>query len=259
MPFFGRESVKYGGNTSCVKLETCGHTVILDCGSGLVQFAEDIKNTGVCNADILVSHLHLDHIIGLMAFSPLWDSRNNIRIFTKSRDERPLAAQVFGCFKPPYWPVDIEKMSRAQMVAINGENSFMLAGGIKVKPLSARHPDDTTIFRIEIEAENKSIVYLLDYEIGEDLASDDRLVEFCKNADTVIFDSAYLPEDYPVKCGYGHSHYRAGMKLAELSGCAHMIFCHFTFEYADAELDAAKESVDSVKFSFAYDGMEVIL
>lgn len=255
IPFFSRTNIKYGGNTSCVRIDTCGHIIILDCGSGLLQLGTDMKNEGDTpeRIDILISHLHLDHIIGLATFTPIFDRRSNSRIFTKSRDERPLAEQVFGAFKPPYWPIDLSKHNYAEMIEINGADSFMLNENIKVTPMLSRHPDDTTAFRIE--AENRSLVYLLDYEIGE--TPESNLVKFCRSADLIIFDSAYLPEHYPEKRGWGHSHYNAGIRLAELSKCKNMVLSHFSFDYTDDVIDAAACRIEGGKYKFAYDGMEM--
>jgi ribonuclease BN (tRNA processing enzyme) len=211
--------------------------------------------------DILISHLHIDHTIGLSMFAPIWKEQNNIRIFTKSRDSRPLAAQVFGIFKPPYWPVDAEKMNHAQMIEINSTDSFMLSEDIKVIPMRANHDNDAMLFRIE--AGGKSFVYLLDNEVDDEeddiIIAPNKLVNFCKNADLIIFDGAYLPEDYPKKRGWGHSHYRAGIHLAEMSGCKRMIFSHFSPEYTDDALDRAAAGISGInnKYYFAYDGMEV--
>jgi ribonuclease BN (tRNA processing enzyme) len=270
MPFFSRSGIKRGGNTSCVRIDACGHIIVLDCGSGLAQFAADIKNGAPPeNIDILLSHLHIDHIIGLPAFAPVFDARSNIRIFTKPRDGRTLAEQVFGIFKPPYFPVDLSKLNRAAMIEINcADGGFMLKDDIKVTAANSRHPDGTTAFRIE--AEGRGVIYLLDYEVGEtpeDLIENEGLLKFCKGADLIIFDGTYLPEDYPGKRGWGHSHYGAGMKLAELSECKRMIFSHFSFDYTDDMIEAAvcacgladggKGEAQEDKFKFAYDGLEI--
>jgi len=271
-PWFSKKNIKYGSNTSCLRIDTGKNIIIIDCGSGLIQFAADMIESNAWNknsenhpqsVDILISHLHLDHIIGLAVFQPVWEKNNNIRIFTKSRDERPLADQVFGLYQPPYWPVNLVEMNHAQMVTIQGEDSFMLGEGVKVTTMSACHPDTTMSFRID--AENKSIVHLLDCEIDENFNGEDKLLKLCKDADLVVFDGAYMPDDYPTKQGWGHSHYKMGIKLAELSGCKRVIFAHLAYDYTDETLqsfsrrDELCELGESGKYCFAYDGLEVEL
>jgi len=269
IPWFSRKNIIYGSNTSCLRIDIGKNIVIIDCGSGLIQFAADMKESNAGEnekqpVDILISHLHLDHIVGLPMCHLLWKKDNNVRIFTQSRDERPLDEQIFGLFKPPYWPVNLAEMNNAQLISILDEDSFMLGEDIKVTPVSARHPDDTMSFRID--AENKSVVHLLDCEVEEDFKGEDKLIELCRDADLVIFDGAYMPEDYPTKQGYGHSHYKMGIKLAELSGCKRVIFAHLAYDYTDETLqrfsagdDELCETGETGKYGFAFDGMEVEL
>jgi ribonuclease BN (tRNA processing enzyme) len=100
----------------------------------------------------------------------------------------------------------------------------------------------------------------LDYEIGG-TGNGDILINFCRNADIVILDCAYLPEDYSAKCGWGHSDYKSGIKLAEASGCKRMIFSHLSPDYTDGMIDGAANLISGVndKYYFAYDGMAVNL
>ena len=262
IPFCSGTGSKYGGNTSCIKTYAGGHTIILDCGSGLMQFMKEIKQSGIpMRFDILISHLHIDHIIGLSMFSPLWDKKSDIRIFTKSRDGRPLAQQVLGMFKPPYWPVDLTQMNCAEIIEIKNDVPFKLNRHIKVTPFAANHPDDTTAFRIDDGESNKSVVHMLDHGTEDDPAEYGKTVCLCKNADAIIYDGAYSPEDQEKRKTYGHSSYADGIALAEETGCGRMIFCHMDQKYSDDELDGFFGIIrsESEKYLIAYDGMEVFL
>jgi ribonuclease BN (tRNA processing enzyme) len=281
IPFFSRDNISYGGNSTCVKIETGGRTVILDCGSGIVQFLceylESIKIGGskkpLC-LDILISHLHLDHIIGLSMFSPLMSGEHSVRIYTKSRDERlSLAEQVFGAFRPPYWPVELAKLSRAAITEIKDGEAFALGPCVKVTPFASNHPDGTSAFRIDsinsVDSENpggpqKSVVYMMDHSTERDPVKYEEEIRRCENADVVIYDSAYLPADYETRKTWGHSVYSDGIALAEKSRCKHMIFGHFDQKYTDAELDELAREIDRIningsykKYFIAYDGMEL--
>ena len=257
--YFNRLNPRRGGNTSCVRIDTGGRVIVLDCGTGIAQLYFDaLKHTsgaaGLC-LDILLGHLHLDHIIGLTAFPPIYNKSNNIRIFTKSRNEQTLASQIFGVFKPPYWPVDLAAMNRAELIEINDADAFMLNESIKVTPFESEHSDGTTAFRIEGE---KTAIYLLDYEFGRNAEKDNKLIGYCKNADVIIFDCSYLPEDYPSKRGWGHSTLESGMVLAELSNCKRMIFSHFSYEYSDESIRSlAKRVRNNKQYYLAFDGMEL--
>jgi len=258
LPFFDRKSLEHGGNTACVKLDINGRVVLIDCGSGIMQYGKEIaRNKGPHDIDILLSHLHLDHTIGLTMFKPLLTPGNNIRIFTKSRGEAPLKQQILGVFAPPYWPIDLSVIAKAECVAV-GDEPFILHDGIKVSTLPASHPDSTVSYRIDAD---KSLVYLLDYELNQDEAEHAGLVEFAKGADCIIFDSCYLPRDYPAKMDWGHSTYEMGIKFARETGCGKMILAHWSQDYDDAMLNdvAKKVSEHEGDFVVAYDGMAVDL
>jgi len=198
-------------------------------------------------------------LIGLSMFDFLFDEANNIRIFTRSRADAPLSSQIFGIFKPPYWPIDLEKMNRAEIVEIKGNETFNLRDGLKVATFDSMHDNDTTAFRIDGE---KNFVYLLDFELTKDSAELNDVVAFCKDADVVVFDATYSPEDYPKRRGWGHSTFEAGMMLAELSGCKQMIFSHFFHIYTDEMIDSIAGRInrgDGVEYFVAHDGMELVL
>ena len=252
---------KYGGNTSCIGVEIPGQAVILDAGSGLVQLDRLTKVFARSDdpIDVLLSHLHLDHLSGLAIFGPIWNPHDLVRIFTCSRDDRPLKEQVFAPFSPPYWPIPMADVVNAQCVEITEDVPFEL-GEFTVIPFLAAHPDKTISFHITYK--DKKLVHLLDNEIA--LHTEEgyaQLVEFCRDADLVVFDAAYSPVDYPDKRGWGHSTIEEGFILADDCNCKKMLFAHHSFEYSDQELEIM-ESVATArgeKFIFARDGMEIFL
>jgi len=256
MAFSSEKNIGFGGNSSCTVLDIDGHIVVLDCGSGLLQFYEDNRSRFAYGFafDILLTHLHLDHIIGFSVFPPILSKDSNIRIFTRSRNHLPLIKQVFGVFRPPYWPVDFSEITNAKVMEITGEESFELMPGIKVTPFFTELHDKTSVFRIDAD---KSVVYMLDYEIKENQSRNDELVHFCTDADLIIFDASYLPVDYPPRRGWGHSTYEDGITLAKASGCKKMVFSHLSQEYSDEVLDSVETGFDRTKFSIAYDRMVI--
>lgn len=263
---FGNPCSRYGSNTSCITIESKNRTLVLDAGSGLCQYERELKakspnyiNELKSPVDILISHLHLDHIIGLTTFSPCWNPSSGVRLFTCNRDHRELKEQIFGAFAPPYWPASMAEKAVAECVAIEDKVPFTLPPFI-ITPFYATHPDDTYSFHIT-DGE-KTLVHLLDTEtqlMNEESYS--TLVEYCKGVDLVIFDAAYTPTDYPQKIDWGHSTIEDGLKLAEASGCKQILFSHFSYEYTDNEIDELVHSFKHYgnRFLFAYDGMEMEL
>jgi len=254
IPFFSHNNIQYGGNTSCIRVETEGRTILLDAGSGLFQYMMELDGRPI-EADILLGHLHLDHTIGLPMFKPLWQPASKLRILTKDRvGDGSLAAQVYGSFRPPYWPITLDKLSRAELVALPLEKRFALYDKITVTAIDVPHFDDTIAFRIEGD---KTLVYLVDFEMPSNDV--ERYVNFCRGADLVIFDACYLPSDTDGRQGWGHSTYESGLLLAERSGCKRMLFTHINPEYADAAIQCESSLLEGTEHIFAFDGMELVL
>jgi len=242
-------------------LENENSMLILDGGSGLMVLDAELREKYPdyplnlpFRPNLILSHLHLDHILGLSGFAPLWVKGSGARIFTNSRSEDlTLEQQIFGIYQPPYWPVHMSQITAAECIEIT--DTFE-ADGFTVTPFEAEHSDLTVCFFVT-DGE-KTVVHLLDYEMPE-TGPPPILMEYCKNADMILFDSAYAPDHYESKRGWGHSTVRHGLKLANDSKCKRMIFAHYGQEYSDEDIDEMKKLLPEgdERFLFAYEGMDI--
>ena len=256
---------RYGGNTSCMTLESDGQMLIIDAGSGIMQLEKDLRKLYPdypinlpFAPNILISHLHLDHLIGLPTFGLTWNNDAQMRIFTCSRDKRPLKDQIFGIFEPPYWPVSVKSLTAAECIAIQPDVPFVV-GPFTITAFMAEHPNCTLSFHITNGS--KVFVHLLDSEIAA-MSPDgyEHLLKYCRGADMVVSDAAYSFKDYPKHKGWGHSTMEDGLRLAADSGCKRVLYSHFSQKYSDDELDSWAERVGNKdKYIFAQDGMEFLL
>ena len=149
MPTTRFAASKYGSNTTCMTLEYDGQVLILDAGSGLAQmdrfsriFMRDDKPY-----NILLSHLHMDHIIGLTVFSEIWLEKAPVRIYTINRDERPLKEQVLSPFNPPYWPVSMTRYGNVECIELKYNQPFEL-DLFTITPFEPAHNDKASSFCI---------------------------------------------------------------------------------------------------------------
>ncbi len=243
-PVSGERYLKYGGRTPCVLLETAGAKIILDCGTGIVELGLELeKSDQPINATILLSHLHLDHLIGLPFFAPMYNKNNTFTIYTESRDITPLKSQIFGFMKPPYFPVNLESFVGIRCEPIDEKGQVLIPPDITVKTFRAKHPDKTSVFRIE--AEGKTLVYLLDYEIDFDLENEQSLINFVMDATAIIFDSCYSDETILEKEGWGHSSWRSGIELANRCNIKNLFLSHHSHEYDDSYIDSIGNYVEN--------------
>ena len=257
MPVSRPSGSRYGNNTTCITIEADSTRLIMDAGSGLNSlYHESYSPTQVEDIHLILSHLHLDHVGGLGMFYPATSSSFNLNIYTTSHNNKPLAEQVFGLFKPPYWPIELPTLAKATYHQISPDKPFYIEP-FTITPFNAPHPDNTLSFHIR-HSSGKSVVYLLDSEIPLMTKKHyAELVEACNGADVVVFDCAYSNEDYPSCKGYGHSPPRAGEMLLHDSNCKKILFSHFSQKYSDDELDSWSEEITTNKerFVFAQEGM----
>ena len=246
---------EFGGNTSCMTVESGGEELVVDAGSGLYTYQKKFgKDSSQSAVNILISHLHLDHIIGLGMFAPAWNGRK-VNIYTISRGDRPLREQVLGIFSPPNWPKNMLKLANVDIVEIFPDAPFRL-GVFMVTPFLASHPDGTVSFHITDG--KKHFVHLLDSEYESTNPIDYKSTNvYYKNADLVVFDACYMPVDYHKFVGFGHSTVKHGVELAKKWGVKHMMFSHFAQNYSDKELLSLANYFDGDGFSLARDGMEL--
>ena len=258
----------YGGNTTCFVIESGDFSLIVDAGTGIIKFDKELKRKYPNypaeigkNMAVILSHFHIDHIIGLAAFVPAWNDSANLNIYAPPYGDRPLKEQIFGLFHPPYWPINLKDVN-VNCLPI-AKDQPVNVGPMTIKTMPASHADGTVNFHISNG--EKSVIYMLDSEMQLlDEAGYEYVVEICKGADLVVFDACYAPDDYQPRRGWGHSTYEEGVKLAQRSGCKRMLFSHFSPEYEAADInrwkqDLSKRFPNDGRFIFAHEGMEILI
>lgn len=259
---YARGVSEFGGNTSCMSIRTGNDELIFDAGSGLYSLLERLRRDYGPNFDglpvthILLSHLHLDHVIGLGMFAPAW-SGFKVRIYTLDRGCGSLKEQVLGLFAPPYWPVDMKKLPNTEIVEIEPDVPFQI-GCFTVTAFTAEHPDGTLSFHVT-DGEN-SFVHLLDSEYpGESSEEQPPHMRYLDGADLVVFDACYMPGDYFRHKGWGHSTVLHGIEFSRRWNVKRMMFSHFAQAYTDAQLRSLAEHFGGDTFLLAKDNMELEL
>ncbi len=258
----------YGGHSPCVEIETGGTEYLMcDMGSGARGFGERIMSRQASQpmiVNVLMSHVHWDHIMGFPFFAPAYASGALIRIYGC----HDVIEQAFRLqHSAPYFPVDFGSLAgRIEFIRLEAGRSFDI-DGVQVTPKRQRHSGDSYGYRLE--RAGKSIVYSTDSEHKlENLAETESFVQFFRNADLVIFDAMYsLLDAVSVKADWGHSSNIVGVELAQLANVKHLCMFHHEPAFNDERIHAVLK--DTVRFeeltrgahpllvSAAFDGMEI--
>src|SRR5688572_15939869 len=119
LPVPGPRTERYGGNTSCVEVQSdAGTRIVIDAGTGIRRLGKELMRSdfesGKGTAHILVSHTHWDHIQGLPFFSPLYRAGNHLYVYARHRDDAHLRTVFASQTEAPYFPVPF-KEARAQV------------------------------------------------------------------------------------------------------------------------------------------------
>jgi phosphoribosyl 1,2-cyclic phosphodiesterase len=234
----GRAFAAVGGNTSCVEVSAGDTRIILDAGTGLRTLGDERMAAGLRHHTILLSHLHWDHLQGLPFFSPVYVPGHRVEIASGPTGSLPLPNAISALFAAPFFPVEFSTISeQLSLRELRPQERFTI-GAITVTMARLNHPDPVYGFRLE--ADGHSIVYATDTE--HYACVDPTLKKLAAGADILIYDSQYLPHEYPARVGWGHSTWEAGAELARAAGVPQLVMFHHDPGRTDdqvAELEAS--------------------
>ena len=243
---------RYGGATSCILLQIAGETILLDAGSGLLNFrskgdAEDIH--------ILISHSHIDHIIGLPTFAPMFHRKRRYHIYGKTRNGLTIAEQIETLMRPPLWPAGTD--SFADTTDFHMIDDSFTIGQVTIDCLESNHPDGSTIYKI-IHGD-KIIVYATDFE--HDDYHSGQLAKFAAGCSLLIYDAHYFESEYEDHIGWGHSTAEEGIKLKRLCGAKKLLLFHHSPSHSDDALDELLQQLSETEpdCDYARCGEEIII
>lgn len=252
-PMADQRFLAYGGNTACIGVSWCGERLALDAGSGLSALNDPGQLGGCKRLHILLSHLHLDHVMGLFDLALLRDPEAEVFLYGPAQ-EGGLRQALETLVAPPYWPLPLgECRAKLTVQELQPGQSFPL-GELRVDTLAGCHPNGSLLYRLE--GEGRSLVYTLDCELAGDMAA--RLADFARGCDLLIWDASFTPQDLPARRGWGHSSWEEGLALARSSGVGRVLMTHYAREYDNQRL-AEQERLAGEECLFAREGMELWL
>jgi phosphoribosyl 1,2-cyclic phosphodiesterase len=233
---------RYGGNTACVGVVgRQGTILVLDAGTGARGMAATIPQSAT-RLDILLSHLHMDHIQGLGVFEPLFRPDLDVHIWGPGSATLRLRARLLRYLSPPLFPVNISELPcKLTFHEVPGDE--MDIGEFRVASALVCHPGPTVGYRIA-EAGAGVLVYLPDHEPALGDARFPSLppswtsgAALAAGADLLIHDSQYSAAEYPGHCGWGHSSIPQALDFATLAEVKRLVLFHHDPGHTDDDLD----------------------
>ncbi len=230
----GTEYTEFGGNTSCVLVTfDNGFIGILDAGTGIRSLGNDLIASDYKQDNTLIgfSHTHLDHIMGLLFFKPAYNPNNKFTLAIHGRNKQKMNLHdIFATqTKDEYFPVSIDKMGAQFDFWEPSVTKHTTPSGIQISGSQHNHPGNA--FGYRISHNGKTLVYCTDIEHLNGI--DSNVVKLSKDADLLIHDGQYTPEELKNKKGWGHSSWEQAVEVAEESGAKKLAIFHHDPEHTD--------------------------
>ena len=239
IPTPGQETIKYGGNTTCLELELDdGTLVIFDAGTGIKKLGQKIVSNGTHKTiHLFFTHSHWDHIQGFPLFSPAYSDEYRIKIYGCSLIFENLKDILTNQMGSQFFPVKFSQLkANISFVEIPGQQYWL--NNALFYCIKNNHPGIATGFKV-VE-NNKSVVFITDNELlprDSSATSWKEFVTFSKNADLLIHDAHYLDREMVDTAGWGHSSYDQALRLGIEAKAKHVIFFHHEPDRTDSQIE----------------------
>jgi phosphoribosyl 1,2-cyclic phosphodiesterase len=254
----GPDTARYGGNTSCVEVQGADGTVlVLDAGTGIRPLGASLAKS-LRRVDLLLSHLHMDHIQGLGFFGALYNPNLEVHIWGPASTTLGLRARLMRYLSPPLFPVHLRDLPCRILFHEVPLGDFDV-GEFRISPARVCHPGPTVGYRIGTA--RSVIAYLPDHEpalgakefpsrpewtSGYDLAA---------GVDLLIHDSQYSDEEYPRCVGWGHGTFKHAVRFAQLARAKMLVPFHHDPAHTDADIERLiGEAVEELEPDFPVRG-----
>lgn len=223
----GPATAGVGGNTSSVEVRCGNRVIMLDAGTGLRALGNSLLREGACDATLLLSHHHWDHIQGLPFFVPLYLPTTQLTVLGPKAEKHGLYDVLSAQMSSPVFPVRLEELASRLATREVWSGQRIELEDVRITTQKLNHPGGVFAYRIDYQGH--SLVYATDTE--HYACVDPALVKLASGADVLIYDSQYTPEEYrgehgPSKVGWGHSTYVEGARLAEAAGVGQYVLYH---------------------------------
>jgi phosphoribosyl 1,2-cyclic phosphodiesterase len=235
----GKDTVEYGGNTTCLEMTLdSGTRVIIDSGTGIRPLGDRlVAESEAVSVYLLITHVHWDHIWGFPFFEPVYRANSTIRVDGFHTCMKGLRAPFDNKMGDGFFPVKFEELKARIQYMERLKDGPLRIEGLTVEPVPLQHPQGGFGFRFR--EGSRTLVFITDNELTEESWAGrhpEDYIQFCRDADVLIHDAQYTPEEKGRRRGWGHSDYVAAVDLAVKSHVRSLLLFHYDPTRTDAQL-----------------------
>ena len=241
IPAPGGRFEEFGGNTPCVEIRCGERLFVVDAGSGLTPLGLALAPAPPREVDVLLSHLHLDHVGGLPFFKPALSPDCRIRLHCGNLRGESAEEALARLFSPPLFPISLGQLpGRFEHHGFKAGDDLVFEDGVRVRTIPLNHPGGATGYRFDFGG--RAVCYISDIEHTDPWPPRD-LEAFIRNSDLVIYDGMFSETEY-LRCqGWGHSTWQKGIALAEAAGVSHLAVFHLHPMHDDRHLETVEAEI----------------
>ncbi len=225
-----------GGNTACVEVQhSSGSSCILDMGTGAHELGHQLVTQSKqepLDLHVFLSHFHWDHIQAIPFFAPLFHERNSVTFYGSDLEGAPFDL-LNEQMSVPFFPISFNNLAAKTKQIVLKDDEPVQVGKLTVTPFPVHHTQ--FVFGYKVEAGGNSVIYCTDYEHGIQ-KYDERLIENASDADLLICDAQYTPEEYSKRIGWGHTTWERAARVAAQANVKQLALFHHDPGHDDIQL-----------------------
>lgn len=266
----GKDTTLYGGNTTCLEITLqSGKKIIIDAGSGIRSLGDKLiaENERV-EVYLLITHIHWDHILGFPFFAPINNRSSKILVDGYHSCMKGIRYTFDNKMGDGFFPIQFGDLKAEIRYLDQIRHGELEIDGVVIDSIPLHHPQGGFGFRFS--EGKKTFVFITDNELRPDGwagRSPEEYIRFCEDADILIHDSQYTPQEIDERKGWGHSDYQSAFNLAHRANAKRLVLFHHDPSRKDTEVaairnkceDLAKEDNSAIIIEAAQEGTELEL
>ena len=251
----GPDTVRYGGNTTCIEIRCGEDLLIIDGGTGLRTLGRDLAKDQPDRIDILFTHAHWDHVAGVPFFIPAYMPTIAVHFWAGSLlPERTLEGVLKEQMLPPLFPVQLEVFKNCHFHDFECGLGWEILPSIHLSTCCLNHPNRACGYKIAFGGKTVCIITDTEHRVG---GRDQVIVDFVRGADIMIYDAMYTDESYPNYVGWGHSTWQEALRVGDAAGVKTVVPFHHDPCHDDTFMDRIAAEAEALRPGtlFAQEGM----
>lgn len=253
----GAATVRFGGNTTCFEIRCGSEVLVIDGGSGLMNLGRKLLREGRREVKIFFTHTHWDHICGIPFFAPAYAPDTEVHFYAGHLlPDSSLKAVLCNMMMAPLFPVPIEVFRSCRFRDFECGAPQEPVPGVTLTTCWLNHPNGACGYRIEHAGKSICIMTDTEHRPGE---IDSTIVDFCRNADIMVYDSMFTDDEYERHVGWGHSTWQEALRVGDAANVRQVVLFHHNPMNTDERMSAIEAAAAEVRPGTvaAREGMEL--